>query len=65
VVSEEDVLKVLKATGGPMTASQIAGFLGASKNEVSKILKKLKERDLITSPNRCYYSFREVGEGND
>ena len=65
MVLEEEVLKVLKATGGPMTASQIAEFLGVNKNEVSKILKKLKERDLVTSPKRCYYSFREVGEGND
>lgn len=36
VVSEEDVLKVLKATGGPMTASQIAEFVGVNKNEVAK-----------------------------
>lgn len=65
MVTEEDVLKVLKATGKAMTAKEIAGFLGVKKEEISKILKKLKDRDLVTSPKRCYYSFREIGEGND
>jgi len=65
MVTEDDVLKVLKATGSPMTATQIAELLGVDNKEINKIIKKLKARDVIFSPKRCYYSFREVGEGND
>ncbi len=56
MVSEEEVLKVMKDAGKPLKTQEIADMLGADKKEVDKIIKKLKKEGKITSPKRCYYA---------
>ncbi|AGB04023.1 HTH domain-containing protein [Aciduliprofundum sp. MAR08-339] len=56
MVSEEEVLKVMKDAGKPLKTQEIADMLGVDKKEVDKIIKKLKKEGKITSPKRCYYA---------
>jgi len=53
--NKELVLKTLKDAQKPLKSNEIAHISGISKTEVDKILKKLKEEDLISVPKRCYY----------
>jgi len=53
--NKELVLKTLKDAQKPLKSQEIADISGISKTEVDKILKNLKEEDLISVPKRCYY----------
>lgn len=49
------VLDAMKLASKPMKPGEIADAAGIDKKEVEKIIKKLKDEDLIYSPKRCYY----------
>jgi len=55
----EAVLKVLKTSGEPMKAGDIAEVAGVDKKEIDKAIKALKEEGKITSPKRCFYTAAE------
>lgn len=50
------VLDAIKSAGGPVRPGDVADATGLSKDEVSKLIKKLKDEGKIMSPKRCYYS---------
>lgn len=54
--NKELVLKSLKDSQNPLKAQEIADITGLKKAEVDKILKILKDENLIESPKRCYYT---------
>ncbi len=56
MVSEEEILEILKKAGKPLKTQEIADLLGTDKKEVDKLIKKLKKEGKITSPKRCYYA---------
>ncbi|MEZ0536674.1 ArsR family transcriptional regulator [Caldicellulosiruptoraceae bacterium PP1] len=60
--NKELVLKALKDSENPLKAQEIADITGLKKAEVDKILKILKEENLIESPKRCYYTASNKGE---
>lgn len=49
------VLQVLKKAEKPLRAGDIADLAGLDKKDVEKAMKKLKDEDLITSPQRCFW----------
>ncbi|GAA0673964.1 MULTISPECIES: HTH domain-containing protein [Clostridium] len=53
---KEKVLEVLKNSGEPMKAGEIAENAGVDKKEVDKAIKALKAEEKIASPKRCFYS---------
>ena len=54
--TKDKVLELLKNNAEPMKAGEIAENLGIDKKEIDKAIKALKSEDVITSPNRCYYT---------
>ncbi len=50
------VLKVLKESAEPLRPGDIAEKTGLDQKVVSKVLKELKDEDLIHSPKRCFYA---------
>ncbi|MBI9033722.1 MAG: ArsR family transcriptional regulator [Bacteroidales bacterium] len=54
--SVEKILDVLRKSEEPMRPGQIAEKAGIEDKEVSKLIKKLKDEDLVFSPKRCFYS---------
>ena len=53
---EEKVLKAMKEAGKPVRPGDVAKITGIDSKEVSKIIKSLKEKELVYSPKRCYYA---------
>lgn len=51
----EKVLSVLKQSGTPLKAGEIADQSGLDKKEVDKAIKVLVKETKISSPKRCYY----------
>ncbi len=49
------VLEAMKKTEKELKTQEIADLAGIEKQEVSKIITKLKKMDLVYSPKRCYY----------
>jgi Mn-dependent DtxR family transcriptional regulator len=49
------VLEAMKKSGKELKTGEIAEIAGLEKQEVSKIITKLKKLDLVYSPKRCYY----------
>lgn len=56
---EANVLEAMKKAGKPVRPGEIAEVLGIDSKEVSKAIKKLKEKGEIHSPKRCYYASTE------
>ena len=54
--NKELVLKVLKESAEPLRPGDIAEKTGLDQKVVSKVLKVLKDEDLIHSPKRCFYA---------
>ncbi|NLC95617.1 MAG: MarR family transcriptional regulator [Bacilli bacterium] len=54
--NKELVLKVLKESAEPLRPGDIAEKTGLDQKVVSKVLKELKDEDLIHSPKRCFYA---------
>ncbi len=53
---ENDVLKAMKEAGKPIRPGEIATILSMDSKDVSKAIKRLKEKGEVISPKRCYYS---------
>ncbi len=55
-VKEKAVLEIMKKEGTPMRPGDIAKKTGLEKDEVSKIINKLKKDGKVDSPKRCFYT---------
>jgi DNA-binding MarR family transcriptional regulator len=53
--NKEKVLHVMKQSGEPMRPGEIADAAGVDKKELDKLIKVLKDEELIYSPKRCFY----------
>ncbi|MBS7288674.1 MAG: MarR family transcriptional regulator [Candidatus Freyarchaeota archaeon] len=53
---ERLVLDVMRKAGKPLRPGDIAKISGLDSDEVSKIIRSLKEKGEVISPKRCYYS---------
>lgn len=53
---EKKILDTMKIEGKPMRPGDIATKAELDKNEVSKMINKLKKEGKITSPKRCFYA---------
>lgn len=49
------VLAVFKQESKLLSSKEVAELAALDKKEVDKIIKKLKDQDLLESPKRCYY----------
>ncbi len=56
---EARILECMKQAGKPMKPGEIATVLGIDSDEISKVIKKLKDEEKIISPKRCFYSLPE------
>lgn len=50
---KEEILKVMKEAGRPMSAGEVEKLLKADRKEIDKAFKVLKEEGKIVSPVRC------------
>ncbi|MCC7319203.1 MAG: MarR family transcriptional regulator [Bacteroidales bacterium] len=55
---KEKVLQAMQAKKEPMKPGEIADAAGIDKKEAEKIIKQLKDSDLIYSPKRCFYQVK-------
>jgi len=53
---EKSVLDAMKKEGKPMRPGDIATKADMDKDEVSKIIDKLKKEGKVSSPKRCFYA---------
>lgn len=53
---EKAVLDAMKKEGKPMRPGDIARKTAMDKDEVSKIIDKLKKEGKVASPKRCFYA---------
>jgi len=53
---EQAVLDTMKKEGKPMRPGDIAKKAELDKDEVSKIIDKLKKEGKVSSPKRCFYA---------
>ena len=49
------VLEAIQKAGKPLRSGEIEKLTNLSKTEVDKAMKKLKEAELIVSPQRCLW----------
>lgn len=56
--SSDSILNVMKASPVALKAGDISEKSGIDKKEVDKVIKKLMNEGLITSPKRCFYEFK-------
>ena len=49
----EEILKVMREAGKPLTAGEVAKVLGVDKADVDKAFTLLKKSNDIVSPVRC------------
>jgi DNA-binding IclR family transcriptional regulator len=54
--NKEMVLDAIKSAGGPVRPGDVADATGLPKDEVSKLIKTLKNDGKIISPKRCFYA---------
>ena len=50
---KEEILKVMKEAGRPMSAGEVEKLLKADRKEIDKAFKALKEEGKIVSAVRC------------
>ncbi len=55
----DKVIKILKDSGKPMKAGEIADTSGIDKKDVEKTIKQLVKVDKLHSPMRCYYDIKK------
>jgi DNA-binding Lrp family transcriptional regulator len=53
---EKSVLDAMKKEGKPMRPGDIAKKAEIDKDEVSRIIEKLKKEGKVSSPKRCFYA---------
>ncbi len=56
---KDKVLNIIKETGKPMKAGEIAEAAGIEKKEVDKQIKKLVAEGVLHSPVRCFYDVKK------
>lgn len=54
----EKVLDILDNSDKPLRSGEIADKAKLAKKEVEKIIKVLKSKDLIYSPQNCFYDIK-------
>lgn len=54
--AEKKVLDTMKKEGAPMKSGDIAQKAELDKNEVAKVIERLKKDGKISSPKRCFYA---------
>lgn len=52
---EKKILNAMKKAGKPMRPGEVAEVVGLEKDEVSKLIKKMKKEGLLVMPKNCYY----------
>lgn len=52
---KEKVLKLMQESAEPMSPGKIAEAAGIEKKELDKVIKALKDAELIYSPKRCFW----------
>lgn len=50
------VLAALQKAGKPLRPGNVAEMTGIDKDEVSKIINKLKKEGKVISPQRCFWT---------
>lgn len=50
------VLAALQKAGKPLRPGDVAEMTGIDKDEVSKIINKLKKEGKVISPQRCFWT---------
>ena len=53
---EKKIIDTMKKEGKPMRPGDIATKAKLDKDEVSKVINKLKKEGKISSPKRCFYA---------
>ena len=53
---EKMVIEAMQKAGKPLRPGDVAKILGLESEEVSKIIKSLKDKGKIISPKRCFYA---------
>ena len=53
---KEQVLKVMREAGKPVSAGDVTKALGADRKEVDKAFDELKKEGAIVSPVRCKWA---------
>ncbi len=48
-------MEAMRKNGQPMRPGDIADATGIDKKELDKVIKVLKDEELIYSPKRCFY----------
>lgn len=53
---EQMILTALQHAGKPLRPGDVAELTGIDKDEVSKIIKKLKKDGKVMSPKTCFWT---------
>lgn len=51
----DQILSIMKKTGKPMSAGQLAEAAGIDRKEIDKAMARLKKSGDIVSPKNCYW----------
>lgn len=54
--NEKMVFEALVKEGKPVRPGDVAKITGIDKEEIAKILGRLKKQGLIDSPQKCFYA---------
>lgn len=57
--NRELTLKTFEDFGKPLKIGEIVEISGVDKKEASKIIKTLKDEEIVYSPKRCYYDIKK------
>lgn len=53
MTTREDILKVMKEAGKPVSAGEVEKLTGLDRKKIDKVFKELKKENAIVSPVRC------------
>ncbi len=53
------VMEAMKKAAKPLRTGDIAKLTNLDSKSVSKIIKQLKQENLVVSPKRCYYELKQ------
>ena len=58
-MEKEKIIKILEENNEGLKSQEIADKSRIDKKIVDKVLKALKDEDIIYSPKRCFYSLKK------
>lgn len=58
-MEKEKIIKILEENNEGLKSQEIADKSGIDKKIVDKVLKALKDEDIIYSPKRCFYALKK------